>query len=268
MVRLAGGWRAAWVMSSVLLGLSPALVQAEEAKDSGWTGGVGASLSAQTGTTDSFVGSIDANGDRVWGRDEVGLRLNATFGQTRSIGDDGGDKVTQNSQSLLGEWKRTVHRRFFWGSNSELSRDTVQNREVRVALSSGPGFRLWTGTDEAKQHFDVSGGFGYRFELYNVTSGRPDRDNYDPDHFADVVANFEFKDMFLEDSIEFTHIGSVKMPANDVEAFLVSTELIFGVPLTATWSLRASFLAEYQNTVPDKTNKMTTRSNLGLSYKF
>jgi putative salt-induced outer membrane protein YdiY len=249
--------------ATVLLATAP--VYAEE---DGWTGGVGASLTAQTGTTDSFVGSIDASGERSWAKDEVGLRFNATFGQTRKIGDDGGDKVTQNSQALLGNWKRTIHDRFFWGSNSELSRDSVQNREVRVALSTGPGFRLWTGEAESKQYFDVSGGLGYRYELYNVTSGRPDRDNYDPDNFADIVGNFEYKNMLLEDSIEFTHIGSVKMPANDVEAFLISTEVIFGVPLTATWSLRASFLAEYQNTVPDKTNQMTTRTNLGLSYKF
>ena len=67
MIRFERGWVETLVTATVFLVTAP--VHAEEGAEDGWTGGVGASLTAQTGTTDSFVGSIDASGDRSWGKD-------------------------------------------------------------------------------------------------------------------------------------------------------------------------------------------------------
>ena len=116
---------------------------------------------------------------------------------------------------------------------------------------------------------DLELGVGYRYELYNVTTTPiVDRDNYDEDHFADVLIAFEYKNMLFEDRLEFTHTGSAKMPANAPEQYILSTEVILGVPLTEAWSFRASFFAEYINEQPDGINNTTTRSTVGLGYKF
>ena len=89
MVRLKSGRGPALVMLCGLLGLSPTPVEAEEAEDDGWAGGLGASLTAQTGTTDSFVGAFDANGDRVWAgmtSDFVSMRPSARPGRSVTTG--------------------------------------------------------------------------------------------------------------------------------------------------------------------------------------
>ena len=58
------------------------------------------------------------------------------------------------------------------------------------------------------------------------------------------------------------------MPANDPDVFIVVSEVIIGIPLTASWSFRTSFWYEYLNDVPDDTNNSTTRTAIGLGYKF
>ena len=58
------------------------------------------------------------------------------------------------------------------------------------------------------------------------------------------------------------------MPANDVNAYVLTTEAIAGLPLTEAWSLRISFFVEYLKTQPKQVNNLTTRTTLGLGYKF
>jgi len=236
----------------------------------GWNAELAASLSAQTGTTDSISGSIDATGERNWEKDEVDLRFSALYGTTRTRNKNKNDQTTQNNQGIFGAWKHTVHDRFFWETTDEISRDTVQDRLVRVAVDTGPGYRMWQGDDSAKEHFDLKAGIGYRFEMYDPTTvpGAPDRGSLDEDHFADIVGSFEYKNSLFDDKVEYTHTGSAKVPANDPDAYALRTEVILGVPLTSSWSFRASFLAEYLNDQPDEVNNTTTRATLGLGYKF
>jgi len=240
---------------------------ATAAEDGVWEGSLSASLTAQTGSNDTLNGSIDAEANRDTQEDEFGLRFNATYGQTRGTKDEEKDTITQNSQALFGDWKRIVHEGLFWDTRSEVSRDTIQNREVRAAVSTGPGYRVWNGDDAGKQHFDLSAGIGYRFELIETPS-TGDGDNYDPDHFSDIVAAFEYKNLLFDGRVDYTHTGSIKVPANSPSAWVARSEVIGSVPLSDAWSLRVSVLAEYQNTVPDDTNELLTRTNLGLTYSF
>ena len=255
-------------MSAIALaGMGMAASAATAADDEGWSGELSASLTQQSGTTDSFAGSIEAKGTRTWEKDVASIRFSGVYGTTRQRGNATNDEVTQNSQALLGNWKRTIHERFFWDSNSELSRDNIQDRELRAALSTGPGYRIWAGEDDKKSHFDLSTGIGYRYELYDGNTGAAVNTG-DEDHFVDLVAAFEYKNLLFDDKIEFTHTGTAKMPANAVDQYILSTELILGVPLTEAWSLRAGFFAEYIAVQPRGINNTTTRTTIGLGYKF
>lgn len=250
------------------------------AGEDGWTGEVSASLTAQTGTTDSFAGSIDAKTDRTWERDAVEARFTGVYGTTKTRNNlsQTSSNVTQNSQGLFLEWQRTIHERFFWDTNAEVSRDNVQDREVRAAIGTGPGYRFWEGEEAPKEHFDVSGGIGYRYELYDGNTrvftpgptppaGQPVNTG-DEDHFVDLILSFEYKNMLIEDRLEFTHTGRAKMPANSPGQYILSTEVIVGVPITEAWSFRLGFLAEYQAEQPEEINNTTTRTTVGLGYKF
>jgi putative salt-induced outer membrane protein YdiY len=239
-------------------------------KKEGWSGEISASGTAQTGTVDTIAGTIDGKAEREWTADFWTVRLVGTYGRTRDRQDNPSkDQTTQNSQALFTTWKHTIHDRFFWSSPAELSRDTTQDREVRFALSTGPGYRFWRiDDDEEARHFDGKLGVGYRYELYDGNTGGPPDENGFDKNLADLIASFEYKNNFFDDRIEWTHTAGIAMPANDTNAFIARTEVIMGVPLTAAWSFRTTFLFEWTNDVPDDVNSALTRTTIGLGYKF
>ena len=53
-----------------------------------------------------------------------------------------------------------------------------------------------------------------------------------------------------------------------INAYILRTELLFGVPLSEAWSVRAGFLAEYVKVTTDPNNELTTQTTIGLGYKF
>lgn len=236
----------------------------------GWAGGISASVTAQTGTIDSFAGSIDATAEQTFEKDWLKGRFNGVYGITRQRNSEKNDQLVQDAQGLFGDWKRTIHERFFWQTGSEISRNSIQDRMARVALATGPGYRFWQGADPTLEHFDSRLGVGYRYELYDPDAdpGQNGLGGLDQDHFADLVAGFEYRNQIIADRVDFTHTGAVRMPANDPSAYVLTTELIFGIPLTPQWSFRTSFFAEYLAIQPDEVNNLTTRTTVGLGYTF
>ncbi len=265
-----------WVvlgMGFTLVGLLAAIpvVAEEEQEEGAWTGEVALSVNVQTGSVDTFAGSLDATTERKWTVDVLSFRLNGVYGRTRDReGSDSQDQTSQNSQSLSGKWKRTLHERFFWNTAGGVSRDTTQDREARARIVTGPGYRFWEGEDADKSYFDTSAGLGYRYELYDGnTDPNPTRREQGFDRqYSDVVAAFDYKNSLFEDRIEYSHTGSVALPVNDVSGYIIATEIIASVPLTGAWVFRTSALYEYVNDVPDDRNPSTFRLALGLGYKF
>lgn len=259
---------AALITCAFSLSVSPAVAEDE---NTGWDGEISLSGSAQTGTTESISGTADASTTRNWEKDSVTARFTGTYGTSKRTGDS--RETTQDTQLLQGDWKHVIHNRFFWDSRTGVGRDSTQNRKIRFLVNSGPGYRFWEGADGSKHHFDVSTGVGYRYEVYDGNTdntGGTDGDytDTDIDQFVDVVAGFEYKNMLFDDKIDFTHTGSIAMPGNSPSAFLARSEVIIGVPLTASWSFRTSFLVEYTNEVPDDVKETMTRTTIGLGYKF
>ena len=256
-----------------LVGLLVAMPVAaeEEEEDGSWEGEVALSVNVQTGSVDTFAGSLDAKTERKWTDDTVSFRLNGVYGRTRDReGSDSQDQTSQNAQILSGNWKRTLHDRFFWNTAGGVSRDTTQDREARARLATGPGYRFWQSEDTDKSYFDATAGLGYRYELYDGnTDPNPTRREQGFDkQYADVVAAFEYKNNLFEDRIEYSHTGSVALPVNEVSGYIITTEVIGSVPLTGAWSFRTSARYEYVNDVPDDRNPSTFRLALGLGYKF
>lgn len=269
---------AAGTTSAALCGLLVAgAASAEEDKKEGWDGKVVASVTAQSGTVDTFAGAIDGSAERQWERDLASLRFTGVFGTTRDRNASGNDtqsnSLVQNAQALFGDWKRTYTDRFFWNTGAELSRDTTLDRDVRVAVDTGPGYRVWRDeADAAKKHFDISAGFGYRFEMYDGNSGPiipPNfQENGTTQHLAEVVAGFEYKNSLFEDRVNYTHTASAGLPVNSPDSYIVRTEALIGVPLSDAWSFDTGLFYEYVNDVPDNINPSTFRTTVGLGYSF
>jgi putative salt-induced outer membrane protein YdiY len=254
------------MLGLILAGALVASISAAADGDAEWTGDIALSVSAQSGTTDSFSGAVDAKTDRASEKDHVTVRLKADYGTSEKTGDDGAN-TTQDSQTLTADWKYIVRERFFWGSRSEVSRDGTQDRKLRVAADTGPGYRVWQSDVDGNEHFDVRGGVGYRLEIVDVPTGTPESGT-DDHHFVDLVAGFEYKNMFFDDNLDFTHTGSVRAPANGFSDFIVNSEALVGVPFSESWSFRAGVSVEYINGAPDGINKVTTKTSVGLGYKF
>jgi hypothetical protein len=272
-----GAGTARFVASLVLIaiGLAARPASAAEGGDEenpGWTGTLAISANSQTGTTDSFSGSLDAETERVFNeRDEVKARFNVTYGVSRDGTDNpSSTDVTANSQTLTGGHKRTFSETYYWGSNLSAARDTTQNLEVRATFDTGPGVRLWHRKPADKKHFDIGFGPGYRLEIFDGNTGGTVDENGDIDNFIDLVASFEYKNRLFGDRVDFTHTGSFRIPMNDFAAYLIRTEVIFGLPITEAWSFRTAFLLEYtaQPGSDDVLNKTVTRTTVGLEYKF
>lgn len=235
------------------------------AEDDGWSGDVSLAFSQQSGTTETVSGTFDAKAERDWESDEVDLRVVATLGTSEER--DNSRETTQNTQAFFGGWKHIITERFFIDSQSEVSRDGTQDRDLRLTLSTGPGYRAWIGEDPGKEHFDVSAGLGYRYEIFdgNRNNAGAEKSN---DNFVDVVAAFEYKNLLFDGRVEYTHTGSARMPANDPNAYLLRTEITGAVPLSEVWDLRIGFLAEYQKVTTGRNKELTTRTTIGLGYKF
>jgi putative salt-induced outer membrane protein YdiY len=232
----------------------------------GWIGSINAALTAQTGTVDTIAGSIDAVAERTFGKDWVQGRFNGVYGTTRQRDQKKNDRVLQDAQGLFGDWKRTIHERFFWQSGTELSRNSVQRRSLRAAAVTGPGYRFWQGEKADLEHFDANLGVGYRYDLYDIN--RVGGGTTNGEHYADLAAGFEYKNGLFQDKVEFTHTGSARMPMNDPDYYVLITEVIFGIPLTPAWSFRTSYYVEYNHVQPDEVNNLTTRATVGLGYTF
>ncbi len=266
--------RTRWVLglaAGLLLSTNASFAEGEE---DGWTGELALSVTAQSGSVDTFAGSLDASAARIWGEnDKLTARFNGVYGKSRDGSDNPSSSSTiQDSQGLFGGWKHRIYERFFWESGSELSRDSTQDRRIRFSIDTGPGYRLWQGEKPPKRHLDVTAGLGYRYEVYDGNSNsiagveglKTDFRNY-----ADIVVGFEFKELFFDERVEWTHTGSGRVPGNKPSEYIVRSEIIIGIPLIDAWSFRTSFLVEYVAEPGDGVvNKTTTRTSLGLGYKF
>lgn len=245
----------------------------EDEIEKGWTGSLALSFAAQTGTVDSFSGSAEAGAERTWEKDHVGIRLTGVYGTSRDRKNEpanrpSSDDTTADSQTLKGDWKHTIHERWFWNSDSSVSRDSTQDLKVRARVATGPGYRFWEGGDAPKEHFDLSAGLGYRYESYDGNRGGTVDENSFDKNLADIIAAFEYKNLLFDGKIEYSHTGSAAMPANDINAYIITSEIIGAVPLTDAWSFRTGLFYEYVNDVPQDVNPSTFRVTLGFGYDF
>lgn len=255
---------------AVVLGLLVVASFASAAEeDEGWTGELAVGINAQSGSTDTFSGSINATTERKWEKHVLTGRLNGVYGTSRSRNESTNTETIQNAQLLSGGWKRILGDRFFWASSAGLSRDNTQDRELRAVLATGPGYRIWQGETEEVPYFEIAVGPGYRYEIYDGNTGASVDENGDTNHFADAVVAFKYFNHLFDGKIEYTQRLSGRVPMNDTSGYIVDTEITIGVPLSEAWSFRTVFFAEYIGEPgADEINNTTTRTTLGLGYKF
>ena len=267
------GWAGCAAVAILLVAGVSFAQDAEEEEQEVWASELILSIAATSGTIDTFSGSVDSKTERTFDDvDLVTVRFTGVYGTKRERNDGSrtSTETIKNAQELSARWKHTFHERFFWLTPTAAARDSVQELEVRYTLATGPGYRLWMPEDNtAKRHLDLSAGPGYRYEIWDGNTGAGTDENGDSSHYADLVVGFEYKNLFFDEAVEYTHTGSARMPANDPNSYLLRSELIFDVPLTKGWTFRTGFVVEFTNNPgTDEITNTTTRTTVGLGYKF
>lgn len=214
--------------------------------------GVKAALSGSLRAGDEDKGS--ANADL-----EVGYTFNSDSLTFRALGDYGVSKGTEDTKDASGTltWRHDFTHRFFATAKLYADTDPIQDRELRFIVDAGPGYRIWE--QSKKEFFEVSSGVGYRADRFKAPT--PD------DDFLDLRASYRYQDK-IGDALEVTHHTDFSFPANQVEDFLVKSELTLAVPLFKGFFLRNNVRVEYDNRPALDKKSTNLWLTLGLEYRW
>lgn len=215
-----------------------------------WELRVGLGGSLRAGDENNYSGAADGMLRRFWDEDTVTWTAFGNYGKT------GGDRDTEDFGTKL-EWRHDFTERFFWLTGSSADHDAVQGRNLRLQAYSGPGYRIWQ--QSKKEFFDVSSGLGYRHERF-----RGDEPNND---LFDLRAGYRYEDVIAE-VLEIVHFTDTYTPLNDVENFLVKSELQLAVPLFEGLHFTNNARYEYVNDPADGSEHSNFWLTIGLQYRL
>jgi len=241
----------------ILIGVLGALALPAAAEDPApaepekpWEFKIAAGISLREGDESKFNG----NGDLLY---KYGFTKDTlTFRALGDYGESDGDRDTENYGANL-KWRHDFDGRFFWLSNTGADSDQIQGRNLRVIVNSGPGYRIWQDGDA--NFFDVATGLGYRHERF-----RGDDPNND---LLDMVAGYDYQQIFGE-AVEIVHATDFYAPVNEIEAYLVKSEITLSVPLFAGLHFRNNARYEYVHQPADDRKESNFWLTMGLEYRL
>jgi putative salt-induced outer membrane protein len=221
-----------------------------EADKKPWEFKVAAGISLREGDESKFNGNADTLFKYGWTRDTL------TFRALGDYGESDGDRDTENYGANL-EWRRDLAGRFFWLSNAGADSDQIQGRNLRVTVNTGPGYRVWQG--EENEFFDVATGLGYRHERFRGDD--PDND------LLDMIASYDYQQT-LGEAVEIIHATDFYAPVNEIENYLVKSEVTLSVPLFSGLHFRNNARYEYVHEPAEDRKSSNFWLTMGLEYRL
>lgn len=215
-----------------------------------WYGHVALSASLATGNSDVFQAILDVEAGRIWEENELLLKLRAVYGESN------GSKDT-DAQTIVGRFAHHYNEDLYSYAQLELGRDDIKNIELRLLPNIGAGYKVYYEDDD--HLFSLEGGIGMRYESF--TDGTESRTE------PTVRAAAIFHEVFFDD-IKFRETAEIIVPVTEPGAFLARSETVVSVPVSLSWSVRATLLLEYQADPPSNRKALDTLATIGLEYKF
>jgi len=215
-----------------------------------WEARVAAGFALRGGDTNQFSLNGDTRVRRNFEVDSLTLRGLADWGKT------GGSVDSENYGGFL-DWRHDFTPRFFWLSSTGVSADPVQDRNIRVEVSSGPGYRLWQ--ESENEFFDVNSGLGYRHEQFR--KGKGDND------FVEMTGGYDYHDM-IGDKLEVEHSTNLRAPLNEIEGFIANSEITLSIPLVGSLHFRNNARYEFVYDPADDSKKSNYWLTIGLEYRL
>jgi putative salt-induced outer membrane protein YdiY len=215
-----------------------------------WEFDLAAGGTLRSGDENRYAGNADVRARRFWSADTVTFRALGFYGKT------GGEVDTNNAGAFL-DWRHALGDRFFWLSQSSAETDPVQDRNLRVTVSTGPGYRMWEQSET--EFFDIASGLGYRYETFRGDEG----DN----NLLDARAGYVYQDK-LGEALDVIHFSDVYAPVYDIENFLFRSELTLSVPLFGGIHWRNNVRYEYVNEPAEGRKNSNVWLTFGVQYHF
>ena len=216
-----------------------------------WEASLALGGSLRSGDENRYSGNANGMLKRLWDRDTATWTAFGDYGKT-------GGKADVNDFGTGLEWRHQFSGRLFWLSNFGADHDAIQARNVRIAVYTGPGYRIWE-ADAEKRYFDVNSGLGYRHESF--AGDTPDNDLFD------LRTGYEYKDV-IGKVLEIEQKTNLYTPLNEIRNFLAHAELTLSVPLVGSLYFRNSARYEFVNEPADGKEHSNFWLTIGLEYKL
>lgn len=216
-------------------------------KDTGWITSASFGFTLAKGNTDTMLATGNLLSSKKWGRNEVDLGTDGTYGET-----DG----TQSAGNIhgFGQYNRLFTERFFGLLRVDALHDAIAEVDYRVTLSPGVGYYFIKNTNTFLR---AEAGPGFVFERVGGVT-----DSYVTLRLAERFETKINHHVKLWQSLEY--LPAVK----DFGDFVAHAEVGLDTSLTKKLSLRTFVQDTYDSTPAPGLKKNDVKLVVAIAYKF
>lgn len=243
------------IVFQIVILRGPALAQPApiEEKKSKWESSAFAGLTLTRGNSDTVMGSANIQTAKKWGRNELSLGADGTYGETKL---PGATNSTKNAESIhgFGQYNWLVNERFYGLGRVDALHDAVADVEYRVTLSVGAGYYFVKTTNTV---LSAEVGPGYVFEKLgtNVNS------------YAVLRVGEKFTQK-LSSRARLWQSAEFLPQVDDLDNYLVNAEVGVEADINSHLNLSVFVQDTYKNQPAPGRKKNDLKLVAGIKYKF
>lgn len=225
-----------WLVWAVMLGLVAVSVQADDAANTAaWETTVSGGLNLNRGNSENMLLNGTIKADRKGDANEVGLGVEANYGETQ-VERDGQevDETNIDNTKAFAKYRRLLDERNYLYLNGDANRDDIADIQYRVTIGPGLG-RYFIKND--KITLSAEAGPGYLFEKVADVE----------DDYA-ILRAAERCEVKLSEGAKVWESVEYLPRIDDFDQYLINAELGAEAAMTATLSLRVVLQDKYNST--------------------
>lgn len=219
-------------------------------KRKGWTGKIRLAGSFQTGNVDANHVDFRAEATRTWERDRLSAGARVRYGRSEG-------ETTASFGLVESKFDHYFEKNFYGYASMEVSRDKIQNLDLRALFGVGVGLMVWEGE---KEHQDLSfeGGLSALYE---------DFEGEDSELEPALRLAAKYRDVYFE-NLHFVQEVELLTPVTDPKDFLFRSRTSTIYPLGESWNADNTLEVTYQNEPPAETEELDIVLTVGIEHTF
>lgn len=232
-------------------------VAAMPEKKPAWEATAALGVTVTDGNSDTMLFNVLVRGVKKWGKNELGLGLDGSYGEAES---------EKNNELLkgFGQYNRIFGRddRWFGFGRAEALHDGVAGVEGRFILAPGVGYYF---IKDAKMSFCGEVGPGAVIEKLDKIDKIPNNTDWHGYFTLRVAERFEYK---LNERSKLWHSAEWLPQVDDLDNYLINAEVGFSTAITPKWDLRLLVQNTYDNQPAPGRESNDLKLIAGVGFKF